>query len=174
MKEFLRKHLGVIKTILGIILLVGALTGIFFLSEYVGNGSKDKEEKNPLAEEGQVIDVTAMKEMEKITYEEFKEYLKKKTTTVVMLGYESCYWCIQQKPILQMLMYEKDLDVKYLDVNSLTKEENAELIALHEDLEGYRTPTFISLKSKKVKVVSPNAKTRTQLIEMFKIMGVLE
>ena len=58
MKEFLKKHLGVIKGILVIILLVGAFTGIFFVSEYFSGGVEDKKEVvvNPLVEEGQVID----------------------------------------------------------------------------------------------------------------------
>ena len=42
------------------------------------------------------------------------------------------------------------------------------------DLENLGTPTFISIKSKKVKKVSPNAKTKTQLIDMFTEMGILK
>ncbi len=177
MSEFIKKHREGVNAVLGVILIVAVLGIIFVISENTGDRSMDKEpivEVNPLLEEGETIDESKMKELTSITFDEFKEYLNKKSTTVIMLGYDTCYWCQQQKPILQMLMYDKDIDVKYLDVTTLTTEENNYLVDLHEDLEGYGTPTFISVKNKKVREVSPNAKSTSQLIEMFTEMGILE
>lgn len=175
-----KEHREVVQGILvalGIVVLLGAL---FFVSENIGDRSNDKtmndapaeEEVNPLLEDGQVLDDTKMKSVEEITMAEFKKLLKKKTTTVVMLGYDDCYWCQQQKPILESVLYEKDLSVKYLNVNKITEEEYQYLQALHEDLASFGTPTFISIKSKKVRKVSEEAKTRTKLLEMFEDMGV--
>lgn len=185
MKELYNKHREVINAVGIIILLVGVFTGIFFLSENTGNRSLDKGEqkqeekeevqKNPLLEAGQVIDEEKMKEYDEIDYEEFQKYLKKKkTTTVVLLGYDSCYWCQHQKPILQMLMYEKDLDVKYLKTTSLSKDELASIEALDEELEGFGTPTIIAVKNKKVTVLSSGAMNRTQLIKAFEKAGILK
>lgn len=183
MKELYNKHREVVNAVGIIILLVVVFGGIFFLSENTGDRSLDKGEveqeeevaTNPLLEDGQVIDEEKMKAYDEIDYEEFQKYLKKKkTTTVVLLGYDSCYWCQQQKPILQMLMYEKDLDVKYLKTTSLTKEELAEIEALDEELEGFGTPVLIAVKNKKVTVMSSGALNRTGLIEAFEKIGLLK
>lgn len=180
MKEFVKKHEETLKTIGVILGIFLALVVLFYVSENTGDRSLDKnvttkEEQNPLLEEGQVLKEEEIKEIPEITYKEFKSLLKKKTTTVVMLGYDECYWCQEQKPILGNVLYEKQIDnVKYLNVNKLEEAEYNELIALHDDLQNLGTPTFISVKSKKVKKVSPNAKTKTQLIDMFTDMGILK
>jgi len=186
MKKFMQEHKEIVQGIgIGIgILLV--LIILFVVSENTGDRTGDKtgssqttsttEEANPLLEDGQVLDEEKMKSVEEITIEDFKSYLKKKTTTVVMLGYDDCYWCQQQKPILESVMYEYDLDVKYLKVDKehLSEEDYDYLTGLHEDLEGFGTPTFLAIRSKKVREVSPNAKNRTQLIKMFADMGMLK
>lgn len=182
MKEFVKKYEETLKTagvVLGIIL---ALVALFFVSENTGDRKFDRnkvvneeEKTNLLLEEGQVLNDEEIAEIPEITYEEFKQLLKKKTTTVVMLGYDGCSWCQEQKPILGNVMYEKKIEnVKYLNVNKLEEEQYSELVGLHKDLENFGTPTFISIKSKKVAKVSPNAKTRTQLIEMFTDMGIIK
>jgi len=183
MKKFYNKHREVFNAMGIIILLVVIFGGIFFLSEKTGDRSLDKgEEKqeepaqnNPLLEAGQTIDEEKMKAYDEINYEEFQKYLKKKkTTTVVLLGYDSCYWCQQQKPILQMLMYEKDLDVKYLKTTSLTKEQIAEIEELDDGLKDFGTPVLIAVKNKKVTIMSDGAINRTALIKAFEKVGLLK
>lgn len=181
MKEFVKKHEEILKTIGVILGIIVALTALFFVSENAGDRKNDRsdavqeEEKNPLLEDGQVLKEEEIAEIPEITYEEFKTLLKKKTTTVVMLGYDECYWCQEQKPILGNVVYEKKLEnVKYLNVNKLEEKEYNELVGLHKDLESLGTPTFISIKSKKVQKVSPNAKTKTQLIQMLTDMKVIK
>lgn len=181
MKEFVKKHEEILKTIGVILGIILALVALFFVSENTGDRKNDRsgvvqeEEKNPLLEDGQVLNEEEIAEIPEITYEEFKKLLKKKTTTVVMLGYDECYWCQEQKPILGNVMFEKKIEnVKYLNINKLEEKQYDELVGLHKDLESLGTPTFISIKSKKVKKVSPNAKTKTQLIEMFTDMGIIK
>ena len=186
MMKWIKTHREVVNALLTIIGLAIVLGGAFFLSQNIGDRTKDKLEptptpgdilwlENPLAEANQEYDEEKMKELEEIDYTTFKEYLNdKKKTTVIMLGYDDCYWCKQQKPVLQMLMYEKKSEVKYQDVSKLTIEENNELSSLHKDLEEYGTPTFLAVKNKKVTKVSGGGQKRSQLIETFKDMGILK
>lgn len=180
-KDFLKENKEIVRGIMIFIAVILALVLLFFVSENIGDRSADKSgagqqqvETNPLLEEGQVLDENKMKSAEKITMDDLKALLKKKTTSVVMLAQDSCYWCQQQKPILESLMYEYDLDVKYLDVSLLSEEDYLYLTELHEDLEELGTPTFISVQNKKVRLVSPDAKNRTGLLKMFADMGVIE
>ena len=186
MKKFVKEHKELVQSCVAILGIVIVIVIAFIASDHIGDRSLDKnlpststgkteeKEENPLLEDGQVLNEEEMKEIEEITYEDFQAYLKKKSTTVVMLGYDECYWCKLQKPILQNVMYEKEVDVKYLNVHKLTNEQLSEIIALHDDLKELGTPTFISVKSKKVQQVSPNAKTKTELIKMLADMKVIK
>lgn len=182
MKNLWNEHKDVVQGIMITFGVVVVLAGLFIISENTGDRSNDKTankqqettQTNSLLEEGQVLDEERMKPTESISMDDFKSLIKKKTTTVVMLAQDGCYWCQQQKPILESLMYEYNLDVKYLDVNKITEEEYDYLVGLHEDLENFGTPTFISIQNKKVRLVSENAKNRTGLVKMFADMGIIE
>lgn len=185
-ENLMKEHKELVQGVFATLGVVVVLVLLFVVSDNIGDRSNDKlgsdsssqqeeENKNPLLEDGQVLDENQMKEMDEITLQEFKDLIKKKTTTVVILASETCYWCQQQKPILENVLYENDLDVKYLDVSKLTSDEDYEYLeGLHDDLKGFGTPTFISIRNKKVQKVSPNAKSKTQLLEMFKDMGILK
>lgn len=178
--SLMNKHIDLLKTIGVIVLIILILGALFVVSENAGNRENDrqvveKEEENPLLENGQVLNEEEIAEVEEISYDDFKALLKKKTITVVMLGYDECYWCQQEKPILGNVMYENKLtNVKYLNINKLTEDEYNHLTSLHDDLESFGTPTFISTKNKKVTYVETGAKTKTQIISMLKEMDVIK
>ncbi len=182
----MKEHKEVVQGVLITVGIAILLVVLFVVSDNIGDRSQDKldsasgttqkeESENPLLEEGETIDDEKKKEMEKISLDDFKSLLNKKTTTVVILASDTCYWCQQQKPILENVLYEQNLDVKYLDISQLSGDEDYDYLeGLHDDLKGFGTPTFVAIRNKKVQQVSPNAKTKTQLLEMFKEMGVLK
>lgn len=180
MKNFVKEHEDTLKTIGIIIAIVLVLGVLFVVSENTGNRDADREiveeeETNPLLEDGQVLNEDEISEIEEVSYTDFKSLLKKKTVTVIMIGYDECYWCQQEKPILGNVIYENSLtNVKYLNVNKLTDEEYEHLTSLHDDLASFGTPTFISIKNKKVTAVETGAKTKTQLVSMLTEMKVIK
>ena len=83
MKEFVKKHEEILKTIGVILGIIVALTTLFFVSENTGDRKNDRsdavqeEEKNPLLEDGQVLNEEEIAEIPEITYEEFKKLISK-------------------------------------------------------------------------------------------------
>lgn len=181
----------IIKNILIALLVVLGLVGLFFLSENVGDRSMDKdlsnasasvsngisddeENENPLINEGESWTEEEEAELEEITFSEFKKVLKKKELTIIMFATDSCYWCVNQKPVLKHAMYlNPDVNVKLLDVSTMTSSDSEYLADLHESLASFGTPTFIAVKNGKVTSVETGGRDLDGVIEMFENMGAM-
>lgn len=167
----------VLLILLGIVVFIVAC---FVLSEVAVDHSNDKklvyqDPSNPLLAEGQVLDEEKMKDYETIGFDTFLSYLKEKKTALVFVGSEGCGWCTYQKPLLKAVAYDYDLDVKYLDISTLTSEQRDQFNELHDDLkEDYGTPMFFAVRDGKVDQISHGANSTEQLIETFKDQGFIE
>lgn len=174
------------------LLIIGGLVGLFFLSENVGDRSKDKdlsnvntnnstntsesddENENPLINDGESWTEDEEAELDEISFSEFKKVLKKKELTIIMLGSDSCYWCVNQKPVLKHAMYlNPDVNVKSLDVSTMTSSDSEYLADLHESLASFGTPTFIAVKNGKVISVETGGRDLDGVVEMFENMGAI-
>lgn len=166
-----------IKTITIIVLAVLVFFGVtYMISENTGDRSKDKMmvEKtpsptgNPLLEEGEVLKEEEQKELTSVSMEDVRNALKNNEKKAIMLGTDTCSWCIYQKPILKALAYRYDIEIGYLNLALLTSEENTELSSLHESLERFGTPTFIIIKDGVVDQVLIGGMTTRELEEILK------
>ena len=180
----------IVKNILIGLLVVLGLVGLFFLSENAGDRSMDKdksnvsdtnnsnssesEEENPLINDGEEWTEEEEAELEEISFSEFKKVLKKKELTIIMFGSDSCYWCVNQKPVLKHAMYlNPDVNVKLIDVSKMTSSDSEYLADLHESLASFGTPTFIAVKNGKVTSVESGGRDLKGVEEMFKNMGAI-
>lgn len=198
-KNNIEKNNGMIKTmglVFGVLLLI---IGLFFASEMTGDRSKDKaynsnsntnsdssenhdghdhsteegEEANPLMGDDKWSE-EEQTEVSKISFSEFKSELKKDKLTVVMLSTDTCYWCVNQKPVLEHFVYlNSKVNVKILDVAQLASSDMEYLSELDSQLASFGTPTFIAIKSGKVTSVQTGAKDLSSLEAMFKTMGAI-
>ncbi|MDE5587121.1 MAG: hypothetical protein K2I72_01965, partial [Bacilli bacterium] len=91
--------------VLGIVVFLGI---IYFVSEHTGDRSKDKAavNTNPLLEQGEVLKEEEQKDLVATSMTDLRGLLENQETRLVMLGTETCYWCIQQKPILKSVAYK--------------------------------------------------------------------
>ena len=182
----------IVKNILIGLLVVLGLVGLFFVSENVGDRSKDKdksnlsasidssntseseEEENPLINDGESWTEEEEAELEEISFSEFKKVLKKKELTIIMFGSDGCYWCVNQKPVLKHAMYlNPEVNVKLIDVSKMTSDDSEYLADLHESLASFGTPTFIAVKNGKVTSVETGGRDLKGVEEMFKNMGAI-
>jgi len=184
MKKLTQKEKENIKTgviiVMGIIILIGA---IFFISENTGNRSGDKDPNNststeevsdnPLLEEGEELKEEEQAELTSYTYDDLKNSLKNKEKKLVFLGSEYCGWCIYQKPILKALVYKYNIEINYLNVGEMTSEQGEELESLHENLEGFGTPTFLVLEDGKVSTIYEGARGTSGMTEILKNHGFI-
>ena len=161
--------------VMGIIILIGA---IFFVSENTGNRSGDKDPNkatsteqvsdNPLLEEGEELKEEEQSELTSYKYDDLKNDLNKKEKKIVFLGSEYCGWCIYQKPILKALVYKYNIEINYLNVAEMTSEQGEKLESLHENLEGFGTPTFLIVENGKVSTVYEGARGTSGMTEILK------
>lgn len=173
--------LGKIKIALYILVILFAVNlgyNIITTTSNSGNNASikddEEEEVNPLLESGQVLNEDEMVEsIPEITYAEYKEAKNGDKVTVVMIGYDDCYWCQQQKEIIRDFLYDTEVNLKYLNIKKMTNEELEELESSHESLEGFGTPTFVAVKKDVMIVDTSGGRGTTALKTMFESMGAL-
>lgn len=156
--------------VLGILVFLGV---VYVISEHTGDRSNDKttsvqEEGNPLLVDGEVLKEEEQKELRTMTMEDLENALSNNEKRIVMLGSESCYWCLQQKPILMSVAYQYDMDIDYLNVQTLTADNYSRLAELDSQLASFGTPTFIIVNEGKVVEVSVGATGTNGVIELLK------
>lgn len=84
--------------------------------------------------------------LKEITYTEFKNLLNENETFVLYIGNENCYACSIYLPKLISVIEEYKVEIKYLDTNKLSGEENIEF---QQDAYITGTPTTIFIKDGK-------------------------
>lgn len=169
-----------IKTALIVILGVIVFFGFtYVISENTGDRTNDKSSNsstqqetstgNPLLSEGEELPEGEQKDLVSLSISELKKSIDNKEKKFVMLGTESCYWCIQQKPILQYLSYKYNIDIHYIEVGSLSEDDSNTLTSLHEDLAGgFGTPTFLIVEDGKVASTMSGALGTSDMTDVLK------
>lgn len=171
-----------IKVALYILILLCAVNLVFNIIDTTkgsnnnisASGDDEEEEVNPLLESGQVLNEKEMVEsVPEITYADYKKAKDADKVTVVMIGYDDCYWCRHQKEILRDYLYDTEVNIKYLNITKMTNEEMEELENSHESLKDFGTPTFVAVKKDTMIVDTKGGRGTTALTTMFKDMGAL-
>lgn len=178
-KENIEKAKTGIIIFLVVVVFFGA---IYIVSENTGNRTNDKnptttsqgEEKNPLLAEDEVISENEMADLHSISMNDLKSMLENNEKKVVMLGTETCHWCVNQKPILQHVVYKYGVEINYLDLNTITEDEYNELSTLHDDLQNFGTPTFIIVDHGEITTVSEGAMPTDTIVQFLKDHGIME
>lgn len=158
----------------------------YFVSENTGDRSNDKapvantnmetsgSSTNPLLAEGEVLPEEEAREIPSITYSEMKEAMENNEKRIIFLGSATCGWCNYQRPILEYVLYQyPDVNVYYLDVNTLTNDEYSDLSSLHDSLAGFGTPTFVVFENGEVTSVDEGARGTSGIISMLTGYGFI-
>lgn len=166
---------------IGAIIVLGVVAFFaitYLVSEHTGDRSKDKEivetSDNPLLEQGEVLSEEEQSELVATSMTDLRSLLDNNEKRLVMLGTETCYWCIQQKPILKSISYKYNIEIGYLDLNLLSSEEDSELRSLHESLQAFGTPTFIVVDQGHVVDVEVGGMTSSQITQLLQQYGMID
>ncbi len=182
-----------LKTVAVIVLGILVVVGIFFLSENVGDRSKDKNtnystsgsgsgsggsanSENPLLVEGEELNEEEQKELVSISLEELKDAIHNQEKKFVMIGREGCGWCQYQKPILKSIAYKYDIDIYYFNTDNLTTSDAwNEFSSLHPDLQSFGTPAFAIVNNGAIEKVDKNGARGTDaILSLLKENGFVE
>ena len=134
-----------VKILVIIIITVAiALTSFFVMKKAYDESQKEIEEENKKAEESisnlTVIDVSKMKEL-----------FSSNDTKIIFVGSLTCPHCTAIKPVINSVVKDLNVTVYYLELSTMTDEENNEYYSINEFLKNNNSiPLVMAVKNNEV------------------------
>lgn len=121
-----------------------ALTSFFVMKKAYDESQKEIEEENKKAEESisnlTVIDVSKMKEL-----------FSSNDTKIIFVGSLTCPHCTAIKPVINSVVKDLNVTVYYLELSTMTDEENTEYYSINEFLKNNNSiPLVMAVKNNEV------------------------
>lgn len=121
-----------------------ALTSIFVMKKAYDESQKEIEEENKKAEESisnlTVINVSIMKEL-----------FSSNDTKIIFVGSLTCPHCTAIKPVINSVVKDLNVTVYYLELSTMTDEENNEYYSINEFLKNNNSiPLVMAVKNNEV------------------------
>lgn len=134
-----------VKILVIIIITVAiALTSFFVMKKAYDESQKELEEENKKAAESisnlTVIDVSKMKEL-----------FSSNDTKIIFVGSLTCPHCTAIKPVINSVVKDLNVTVYYLELSTMTDEENTEYYNINEFLKNNNSiPLVMAVKNNEV------------------------
>lgn len=134
-----------VKILVIIIITVAiALTSFFVMKKAYDESQKELEEENRKAAESisnlTVIDVSKMKEL-----------FSSNDTKIIFVGSLTCLHCTAIKPVINSVVKDLNVTVYYLELSTMTDEENKEYYSINEFLKNNNSiPLVMAVKNNEV------------------------
>ena len=134
-----------VKILVVIIITVAiALTSFFVMKKAYDESQKELEEENRKAAESisnlTVIDVSKMKEL-----------FSSNDTKIIFVGSLTCPHCTAIKPVINSVVKDLNVTVYYLELSTMTDEENTEYYSINEFLKNNNSiPLVMAVKNNEV------------------------
>ena len=134
-----------VKILVIIIITVAiALTSYFVMKKAYDESQKELEEENRKAAESisnlTVIDVSKMKEL-----------FSSNDTKIIFVGSLTCPHCTAIKPVINSVVKDLNVTVYYLELSTMTDEENNEYYSINEFLKNNNSiPLVMAVKNNEV------------------------
>ena len=121
-----------------------ALTSFFVMKKAYDESQKELEEENKKAAESisnlTVIDVSTMKEL-----------FSSNDTKIIFVGSLTCPHCTAIKPVINSVVKDLNVTVYYLELSTMTDEENTEYYNINEFLKNNNSiPLVMAVKNNEV------------------------
>ena len=121
-----------------------ALTSFFVMKKAYDESQKEIEEENKKAEESisnlTVINVSIMKEL-----------FSSNDTKIIFVGSLTCPHCTAIKPVINSVVKDLNVTVYYLELSTMTDEENNEYYSINELLKNNNSiPLVMAVKNNEV------------------------
>lgn len=145
--------------------IIGSIRGINKKSEYV-----DKLKEYSLISQNQNY-------MTQIDYSNFEQLIKNDNKTIVVVTKDDCRYCDDVFDVLNKIIINYDVDIKYIDIKSLdsevSKKVEEKLIGL-QFLDGFTTPMTFIFESNKIVDYIIGASTEQYFIDIFLENGIIK
>lgn len=121
-----------------------ALTSIFVMKKAYDESQKEIEEENKKAEES-ISNLTV------INVSKMKELFSGNDTKIIFVGSLTCPHCTAIKPVINSVVKDLNVTVYYLELSTMTDEENNEYYSINEFLKNNNSiPLVMAVKNNEV------------------------
>ena len=134
-----------VKILVVIIITVAiALTWFFVMKKAYDESQKEIEEENKKAEES-ISNLTV------INVSKMKELFSSNDTKIIFVGSLTCPHCTAIKPVINSVVKDLNVTVYYLELSTMTDEENNEYYSINEFLKNNNSiPLVMAVKNNEV------------------------
>lgn len=134
-----------VKILVVIIITVAiALTSFFVMKKAYDESQKEIEEENKKAEES-ISNLTV------INVSKMKELFSSNDTKIIFVGSLTCPHCTAIKPVINSVVKDLNVTVYYLELSTMTDEENNEYYSINEFLKNNNSiPLVMAVKNNEV------------------------
>ena len=127
-----------------IITVAIALTSFFVMKKVYDESQKEIEEENKKAEES-ISNLTV------INVSKMKELFSSNDTKIIFVGSLTCPHCTAIKPVINSVVKDLNVTVYYLELSTMTDEENNEYYSINEFLKNNNSiPLVMAVKNNEV------------------------
>lgn len=135
---------GVKILVIIIITVAIALTSFFVMKKAYDESQKEIEEENKKASES-ISNLTV------INVSKMKELFSSNDTKIIFVGSLTCPHCTAIKPIINSVVEDLNVTVYYLELSTMTDEENTEYYNINEFLKNNNSiPLVMAVKNNEV------------------------
>ena len=121
-----------------------ALTSFFVMKKAYDESQKEIEEENRKAEES-ISNLTV------INVSKMKELFSSNDTKIIFVGSLTCPHCTAIKPVINSVVKDLNVTVYYLELSTMTDEENNEYYSINEFLKNNNSiPLVMAVKNNEV------------------------
>lgn len=134
-----------VKILVVIIITVAiALTSFFVMKKAYDESQKELEEENKKAAES-ISNLTV------INVSKMKELFSSNDTKIIFVGSLTCPHCTAIKPVINSVVKDLNVTVYYLELSTMTDEENTEYYSINEFLKNNNSiPLVMAVKNNEI------------------------
>ena len=153
---------GVKILVIIIITVAIALTSFFVMKKAYDESQKELEEENRKAAE-------LISNLTVINVSKMKELFSSNDTKIIFVGSLTCPHCTAIKPIINSVVEDLNVTVYYLELSTMTDEENNEYYSINEFLKNNNSiPLVMAVKNNEVIDSFVGEKDRKDIEEFLK------
>lgn len=115
------------------------------------------------------------KELNSISIDKYLEMLKGDETKVIYIGRPTCGHCVKQKPIMENIQFEYDVEINYLNTDELNDDGINQLISSNEYFkDGFGTPLTLIVKDNEILDKAVGETSKANMVELFKKYSLIK
>ena len=125
--------------------------------------------------ESKAVKNNEKKDFTQIDVEKYLELLSKPDNQIVLVARPTCHYCQIAEPIIQNIMYEYDIGLYYLNIDSFDEEDQNNFITSNEYFtNGFGTPMLLCIKEGQIVDMIDGLMDRYGYIEFLKTYGLIK